>query len=126
MPGRCRQPSASRRYNLDLQSASCILDLSPLRTDLWIGRIVEHSNPRRARNDLARKLKLLRRQAFHVRRYSRYIAGGPSLVCGEAESNRIAERTVFNAPEMREAIGRLERVIWKRLSRSVPAALTRE
>jgi len=63
---------------------------------LRIGHIVHQSDPRRAGNNLARKLELLCRQTLHVRRYSRDIAGRPGIAHSKAERNRIGKRSDNN------------------------------
>src|SRR5262249_51622643 len=52
---------------------------------LGIGHVVDQSDPRRAGDNLARKLELLCRQTLHVRRYSRDIASRPGVAPSEAE-----------------------------------------
>ena len=63
---------------------------------LGIGHVVDQSDPRRAGDHLARKLQLLCRQTFHVRRYPSHIAGRPGFARSEAERNRIGTRTDNN------------------------------
>src|SRR5262249_41153196 len=58
---------------------------------LRIVHSVPQSDPRCSGDNLARKLKLLGRQALHVRRYSRHIAARPSLARDKAKPNRISE-----------------------------------
>ena len=80
-----------RRHDLDIQLLSRGLDLSPLWMSLRIVQIIHQSDPRCSGDNLARKLKLLGRQALHIRRYSRHIAARPSLVSDKAKPNRISE-----------------------------------